>query len=164
MTRDAVAAEALRRMLTAAGRDRARADAILDMPYLDPDGDLARMARRVVRMADQADAALADNEPASTLDHEALALALVASGLMGRYAEYANRVPTMIHGTPEALAKEWAPLVAREYDARVEAEQPPRDALSELLRAIADGRVVAAQHPWERGTYVVRLIPEGERT
>lgn len=60
---------------------------------------------------------LATGEPAETpaLDVERLAEAMVRSGLMRRYADYANSLPTMTHGTDEELAPEWAAFIAREY-------------------------------------------------
>jgi len=52
---------------------------------------------------------------AAPLDVERLARALADSGLMRRYADYANGLPTMIHGTPEQLAPGWAAAIARAY-------------------------------------------------
>jgi len=72
----------------------------------------ARTALAEAGPDEQAQWGVALGEP---LDVERLARALIESGLMRRYADYANSLPTMIHGSPEQLAPEWATAIARAY-------------------------------------------------
>jgi hypothetical protein len=64
-----------------------------------------------------AEAALAIPEEERGIDVERLAQAMVVSGLMKRYTDYANTIPTMTHGNETQMSREWAEVIAREYAA-----------------------------------------------
>lgn len=79
---------------------------------------------RMTRAAFAASRPMADKEPnwpgtGDALDVERLARALVASDLMRRYSEYAIDAHewTMAREPIDALADEWAAIIAREYEA-----------------------------------------------